>query len=169
MVSTLGQFIQKRRAELGLTQEELAERVGEGVRQSEISRLEHDRVSLPHRDRLDMLATALEVSLGDLLITTGWMTEDHRVTVEAGAESNDTHLAAGIDPGSMQRLAEAVETLAEVKEMVNQTGVLLAEAEETVATVLEAALPGQLPIELPGTAGMSVDGSLPLAASPDGP
>ncbi len=169
MRPTLGQFIQTRRAELGLTQEELAERVGEGVRQSEISRLEHDRVSLPHRDRLDMLATALEVSLGDLLITTGWMTEDHRATVEAGAESNDTHLAAGIDPGSMQRLTEAVETLAEVKEMVNQTGVLLAEAEETVATVLEAALPGPVPIELPGTAGMSVDGSLPLAASPDGP
>ena len=169
MTLTVGQYIQKRRTQLGITQEELAERVGEGVRQSEISRLEHDRVTLPHRDRLDMLAAALEVSLGDLLITTGWMTEDHRATVEAGAESNGSPPVAGIDPGSMDRLAEAVEMLSEVKEMVSQTGDLLAEAEETVTAVLETAKPKQRPVDMERTSGMGVGRDLPLASSPESP
>ncbi len=34
MAATLGQLIRERRMELNLTQEELAERVGDGVRQS---------------------------------------------------------------------------------------------------------------------------------------
>ena len=38
-MTTLGQTIRLRRDELGLTQEKLAERVGNGVRQAEISRL----------------------------------------------------------------------------------------------------------------------------------
>jgi transcriptional regulator with XRE-family HTH domain len=69
---TLGKFIQRRRMELGLTQEQLAERIGSGVRQSEISRLEHDRISLPRRQRLEQIALALDVSLGQLLARSGW-------------------------------------------------------------------------------------------------
>jgi transcriptional regulator with XRE-family HTH domain len=69
---TLGKFIRRRRAELGLTQEELAERVGEGVRQSEISRLENDRVILPRRQRLESIAEALDVPIGVLLARSGW-------------------------------------------------------------------------------------------------
>lgn len=57
MTYTLGQFIRKRRVELGLTQEQLADRVGDTMRQSEMSRLERDRVSLPSRDRLESLTT----------------------------------------------------------------------------------------------------------------
>lgn len=57
MTYTLGQFIRKRRVELGLTQEQLADRVGDTMRQSEMSRLERDRVSLPRRDRLESLTT----------------------------------------------------------------------------------------------------------------
>lgn len=57
MTYTLGQFIRKRRVELGLTQEQLADRVGDTMRQSEMSRLESDRVSLPRRDRLESLTT----------------------------------------------------------------------------------------------------------------
>lgn len=72
---TLGQFIRERRIELGLTQEQLAARVGENVRQAEISRLERDRVSLPRRGRMERLASALEVSLGTLLLRTGWLDE----------------------------------------------------------------------------------------------
>ena len=70
---TLGKFIQRRRAELGLTQEQLAELVGGGVRQAEISRLEHDRVTLPRRQRLEQLARALDVPLGELLARSGWV------------------------------------------------------------------------------------------------
>lgn len=69
---TLGLIIRQRRVELGLTQEELAERVGNGVRQAEISRLEHDRVALPRRKRLEQIATALEIPVGTLLARSGW-------------------------------------------------------------------------------------------------
>jgi transcriptional regulator with XRE-family HTH domain len=69
---TLGAFIRRRRLELGLTQETLAEMIGGGVRQAEISRLEHDRVTLPRRQRLEQIATALEVPIGELLVRSGW-------------------------------------------------------------------------------------------------
>jgi len=71
-MTTLGQVIRLRRSELGLTQEELAERVGGGVRQAEISRLERDGVNLPRRQRLEQLAQALDMPLGALLARSGW-------------------------------------------------------------------------------------------------
>ena len=73
MTATLGQVIRRRRMELGLTQEELAERVGDGVRQAEISRLERDRVTLPRRARLEQIAQALQLPLGVLLARSGWV------------------------------------------------------------------------------------------------
>lgn len=73
---TLGRFIQRRRIELGLTQEQLAEIIGGGVRQSEISRLENDRIALPRRQRLEQIASALDVSLGQLLARSGWAGAD---------------------------------------------------------------------------------------------
>lgn len=75
-MTTLGQVIRLRRIELGLTQEALAERVGDGVRQAEISRLEHDGVALPRRQRLEQLALALEMPMGVLLARSGWMGAD---------------------------------------------------------------------------------------------
>jgi transcriptional regulator with XRE-family HTH domain len=73
---TLGAFIRRRRLELGLTQEALAEMIGGGVRQAEISRLEHDRVTLPRRQRLEQIAAALDVPLGELLVRSGWTGAD---------------------------------------------------------------------------------------------
>jgi transcriptional regulator with XRE-family HTH domain len=73
---SLGTFIRRRRTELGLTQEELAARVGDSVRQSDISRLERDGVSLPRRNRLEHIAKALDVSLGTLMRQTGWLDDD---------------------------------------------------------------------------------------------
>jgi transcriptional regulator with XRE-family HTH domain len=73
MPVTLGQFIGSRRRALGLTQEDLAERIGGGVQQSEVSRLETDRVLLPRRLRLEQIARALEVPLGELLLRSGWV------------------------------------------------------------------------------------------------
>lgn len=73
MAATLGQIIRERRADLNLTQEELAERVGPGVRQSEISRLERNRVTLPRRQRLEQLAEALDIPVGVLLARSGWV------------------------------------------------------------------------------------------------
>jgi len=70
--STLGRAIRQRRIEIGLTQEELAERIGPGIRQSDISRLERDRIQLPRAQRLRALASALEMEPGELLSLSGW-------------------------------------------------------------------------------------------------
>lgn len=68
----LGQVIRERRVELGLTQQGLAEVIGAGVTQAEISRLEHGRVQLPRRQRLEQIARGLNLPLGELLARSGW-------------------------------------------------------------------------------------------------
>ena len=73
---TLGDVIRSRRLALQLTQEELAERIGDGVRQAEVSRLERGRVTLPRRRRLERIAAALDLSLGELLAHAGWAGTD---------------------------------------------------------------------------------------------
>lgn len=77
---SLGATIRARRLELGWSQEELAERIStddEYVRQSEISRIESGRVTLPRRRRLEMLAAALDIPLGELLARSGWAGAEH--------------------------------------------------------------------------------------------
>jgi transcriptional regulator with XRE-family HTH domain len=73
---TLGEAIRARRRELGWSQEELAHRmIDHGdvtFRQSDVSRLERGKVDLPHRDRLEHMATVLGLSLGELLARSGW-------------------------------------------------------------------------------------------------
>ena len=79
---TLGATIRARRIELGWSQEELAERISgpDGlVRQSEISRLELDKVGLPRRARLERIAAALGLPLGELLVRSGWNAADAAV------------------------------------------------------------------------------------------
>ena len=62
---TLGAFIRRRRLELGLTQETLAEMIGGGVRQAEISRL---GATLCTRDR--MIANHWpEMPMRDIILT----------------------------------------------------------------------------------------------------
>ena len=69
---TLGRTIRDRRQELGLTQEELADRIGAGVTQSEVSRLERGKIRLPRRERFERLAGALGLPPGELLARSGW-------------------------------------------------------------------------------------------------
>lgn len=71
----IGEVIKARRQELGLTQEELADRVcalGSSLRQSDVSRMEHGKVILPRYKRMTCLAAALELPLGALLDHAGW-------------------------------------------------------------------------------------------------
>jgi transcriptional regulator with XRE-family HTH domain len=75
---SFGQVIRERRIELGFTQEQLAERIGENVRQSDVSRMERDYISLPRRDRLEALAVALDVTPGYLLMHSGWITREEQ-------------------------------------------------------------------------------------------
>ena len=73
---TLADLIRQRRIEMGLTQEQLADRIGLGTRQADISRLERGRVGLPRRERLERIAAALELPLGELLVRSGWAGAD---------------------------------------------------------------------------------------------
>jgi transcriptional regulator with XRE-family HTH domain len=108
---------------MGLTQEELAARIGDQVRQAEISRLENDRVLLPRRERMERIAEVLQVPLGELLARSGW----------AGAEeslSEDAHqrVPQDIDPETalvvLDKLSQVEELVEEVKAMVDPEGKL---------------------------------------------
>jgi transcriptional regulator with XRE-family HTH domain len=139
MSVTLGTFIRERRQDLGLTQEQLAERVGPSVRQAEISRLEKDRITLPSRARLEQLAAALEVSLGDLLVRTGWLQEGLRDQVAPGGQSVASVQAPGqVDEAMRQDLLAAAESIAGVQAMVAEAAQMLERAEGTIATLLRA-------------------------------
>jgi len=122
----LGNFIRERRADLGLTQEELAERIGDTATQGEVSRLERGAIALPRRARLEALAVALEVTLGALLMRTGWLTSEEQAQVD-GLMREQPH--PGPPPNA--------EMLAEVTDL-HRT--LLAAIERVEA--LEAALQG---------------------------
>jgi transcriptional regulator with XRE-family HTH domain len=134
--SSLGEFIRDRRKELGLTQEELAERIGEGVQQAEISRLERDRVGLPRRARLERIAVALQLPHSELLARTGW----------AGSESvswapNNEHIlepsrppersAVPGTPLTLPGAGELLEAIAQARETSSRTRSLLAQSEKT--------------------------------------
>lgn len=101
-VPSLGKTIFDRRCELGLTQEQLAERIGDGVRQAEVSRLEHDRVGLPRRRRLFQLAAALELSPGELLARSGWTGAEaafsERPEPDPGAPGGPERVAPAMPP-----------------------------------------------------------------------
>jgi transcriptional regulator with XRE-family HTH domain len=76
-VLSLGQAVRKRRDALGLTQEELAERMSqlgdEFIRQSDISRIERGLVQMPRLNRLEILAQVLEMDLTSLFVSAGWL------------------------------------------------------------------------------------------------
>jgi transcriptional regulator with XRE-family HTH domain len=88
-MEALGSAIRDRRAELGLTQEELANRMAalgdENIRQSDISRIEAGHVQLPRYERLVALAQALELTLVELFTLAGW-DEERWVTAQAQSE-----------------------------------------------------------------------------------
>ena len=131
MSTSLGDFIRERRQDLGLTQEELAERLGGSVRQSDVSRLESNRVAMPRRERLLQIAHALEVSLGELLVSSGWLTfeESQRLDEVPDAVSEDWLL-------DLQRIREKVEALRQALELASQ---MLEEADRSLATLTKMA------------------------------
>jgi transcriptional regulator with XRE-family HTH domain len=52
------------------------------VTQAVISRLERGNIILPRRTRLEALAAALEVTLGSLLLQSGWVTSEEQAQVD---------------------------------------------------------------------------------------
>lgn len=124
---TLGQFIKANRLAMGMTQEDLANRTG--LRQSDISRMERDHIELPRRDRMEAIADGLDVTLGDLLISTGWLEIEHAALME---QAKDDDLP---DPDVLE---DAMAVLSAAKEMVSETAELLVKAEGHVASVMRA-------------------------------
>lgn len=92
---SLGDAIRLRRLELGISQEELAERIGPDVRQSDVSRLERGKILFPRLERLNQIATALGMSIGALLIEAGWFTDDESERLST-SEASERGISAPI-------------------------------------------------------------------------
>jgi transcriptional regulator with XRE-family HTH domain len=116
-LNSLGNYVRERRVELGLTQEELAFRIGGSATQAEISRLERGAIAFPRRQRLDALATALEVTLGSLLIHSGWLSSDEAAELDE-LSSPPPQPAASATQAMLADIAHLRETLATVLERV---------------------------------------------------
>lgn len=106
---SLGEAIRLRRLELGMSQEELAERIAPDMRQSDVSRLERGKILFPRRERLSQIASALGVSVGVLLIEAGWLTDDESqhvaVSAPANAGTGISVLIADDEPVSLAAIA----------------------------------------------------------------
>jgi transcriptional regulator with XRE-family HTH domain len=116
-VNGLGKYVRERRGELGLTQEELAFRIGGSATQAEISRLERGSIAFPRRSRLESLAAALEVTLGSLLVHSGWLTSDEVAELDEPL-APPPQLAASTLEAMLADIAHLRETLATVLERV---------------------------------------------------
>lgn len=72
----LGTTVRQRRVELGLSQVQLADRVGGETQQSDISRIERGRLPWPRPQLLQSLAAALDLTVLELITMSGWMTQE---------------------------------------------------------------------------------------------
>jgi transcriptional regulator with XRE-family HTH domain len=145
MSMSLGSFIRERRQELGLTQEELAERIGATVRQAEVSRLENDRISLPRRERMEHLAAALEVSLGELLVRSGWMAEsddlpDRDPERDIDLISWNGPVPEDIDGMALPELVAMLERISEAQDQVTAASIALEDARKAVTAEMREEL-----------------------------
>jgi transcriptional regulator with XRE-family HTH domain len=126
--NALGIVVRRRRLELGMTQEALAERIStehDFVRQSEISRIECGRIELPRRGRLERLAAALDLSLGDLLARSGWGGADiafpddpHTATPSYTASASSPHGAPVLPNGSTSPPSGSTDTLSGAEQLL---------------------------------------------------
>lgn len=129
MSTSIGRFIRERRQDLGLTQSELAARVGGGMSQSEISRLERDRIFLPGRRRLKLLAGALEVSIDDFLIGSGRRAK--------GEHHEAPHSAAPSSCPQRDRV-EVIDRVIALQEVVSRGAIIQDQAKRMIAALLRS-------------------------------
>ncbi len=145
---TLGAFIRRRRLELGLTQEALADLIGDNTRQADISRLENDRVTLPRRARLEAIARALQVSPGTLLAQSGWEGGE-AIDAVAGDDliSRVSRLQEELPAAQQERaphhqvieeaLPAITDTVAQMHELVHEAESLLDQTQDKVDAMKE--------------------------------
>jgi transcriptional regulator with XRE-family HTH domain len=114
--ATLGSLIRARRLELGLRQEQLAARIGGGVRQSEVSRLERDRVTPPRRERFVRTTAALDLPLGQMLAASGREGFQTPRAFLSGAERTELRARAAV--GGLHRARERLRQTHQETEVV---------------------------------------------------
>ncbi len=148
---SLGEAIRLRRLELGMSQEELAERIGADVRQSDVSRLERGKILFPRLERLNQIAAALGLSIGALLIEAGWFTDDESAQV-AAAERPEHHspvpiLVADDEPVSLEAIVSLLGDYGYVAATAYDLATLLEALEESTpeVVIVDIALPGLKP------------------------
>jgi transcriptional regulator with XRE-family HTH domain len=72
----LGDTVRRYRLELGLSQVQLAERMGSDIQQADISRIERGYIPWPRPDLLTSLARGLDMGPIELITLSGWMSRD---------------------------------------------------------------------------------------------
>lgn len=164
MPVSLGTFIRERRQDLGLTQEQLAERIGGKIRQAEISRLEQDRITLPRRARMIAIAAALEVSLGELLVRTGWMDEDLLGESSEGEENAlpvetawEVLVPNELDDLPLPQLVLLLERIGEAEDEVTAAGIVLDTARKSVTAELRNQVDDAESLELESSPPVAID------------
>jgi transcriptional regulator with XRE-family HTH domain len=153
---SLGDAIRLRRLELGMSQEELAERIGPDVRQSDVSRLERGKILFPRLERLNQIAAALGMSIGALLIEAGWFTDEESANFTSATshepQPQSSIVVADDEPISL----EAIVALLEDSGYLATTAYDIASLMETVdatfphIVIVDIALPGLDPEALIG-------------------
>lgn len=133
---SIGDVVHRRRSELGLTQEELAARVGQGMRQSDVSRLEHNLIALPRRRRLERIAAALDLSTGKLLAEAGWFDDLVETTTpsppveEMSGHALEPPVEQGVDTQDRARLRQILARSAQIHE---RSEAIMNEARDAIA------------------------------------
>ena len=92
MVQSFGAALRMQRRRIGLSQRELADRVG--IDFSYISKLENDRIPPPSADTVVKLASTLETSPGELLALVGKLPSEVQQTVGSSAAAQEFLRAA---------------------------------------------------------------------------
>lgn len=151
---SLGDAIRLRRLELGMSQEELAERIGPDVRQSDVSRLERGKILFPRLERLNQIANALGMSIGALLIEAGWFTDDESANLVPPAHDLDNSeiaiVVADDEPISLEAIASLLEDSGYTAATAYDVPSLMeaVDASSPNIVIVDIALPGSHPATL---------------------
>jgi len=130
--NSLGNYVRERRQDIGLSQEQLAERVGGTYRQSDISRIERGHVSLPRLANLERLAASLDVPVGELLIAAGWFNEG-RFTSDTTGGDVPADLESAVN--QIERELEAIQDMErELQQRTHDLQLAIRQLKSTVGT-----------------------------------
>ena len=130
--TSLGNYVRERRQDIGLSQEQLAERVGGTYRQSDISRIERGHVSLPRLANLERLAASLDVPVGELLIAAGWFNEG-RFTADPTGGDVPADLESAVN--QIERELEAIQDMErELQQRTHDLQLAIRQLKSTVGT-----------------------------------